>query len=178
MTRLSLVFAVAPLALSALPAFAFDAADRNAVTQEVAGFTKAVDEKDYSVFFDTVPPKMMQAIADQTGVPKEQLEDIMRKQINDAMASVTIDDFEMNIAAMKTGETSSGRAYAQIPTSTVMEVPDMGKVRSTNTTLALQDGEEWYLVRIDSPAQIAVLRKVYPDFEGIEFPKGTMEAVR
>ena len=85
MTRLSLAFAVASLALSALPALAFDAADRNAVTQEVAGFTKAVNDKDYSVFFDTVPPKMMQAIADQTGVPKEQLEDIMRKQINDAI---------------------------------------------------------------------------------------------
>ena len=61
MTRLSLAFAVASLALSALPALAFDAADRNAVTQEVAGFTKAVNDKDYSVFFDTVPPKMMQA---------------------------------------------------------------------------------------------------------------------
>ncbi|WP_038077776.1 hypothetical protein [Thioclava pacifica] len=175
MPRFSLVLAL--ILASALPAAAFDAADRNAVTQEVAGFEKAVEKKDYAVFFDTVPPKMMQVIADQAGMPIEALEAAMSKQITEAMATVKMDSFKMDTAAMETGETSSGRAYAKIPTESVMEAPNVGKIRATNTTLALKDGEEWYLVRIDSPAQLAVLRKVYPDFEGITFPSGTMEAV-
>lgn len=169
--------ALALILASALPAAAFDAADRNAVTQEVAGFEKAVENKDYAVFFDTVPPKMMQVIADQAGMPVEALEKAMEAQITKAMGSVQMESFKMDTAAMETGETSAGRAYAKIPTESVMVAPNLGKIRATNTTLALRDEDEWYLVRIDSPAQLSILRKAYPDFEGVSFPQGTMEAV-
>ncbi|TMV90489.1 hypothetical protein FGG78_12750 [Thioclava sp. BHET1] len=175
MTRLPLALAL--MLASTLPAAAFDAADRNAVTQEVAGFEKAVQEKEYDVFFDTVPPKMMKSIAQTNGITVDKLEDTMQTQIKKAMSKVTMKSFHMDVSAMTTGKTSTGRAYAQIPTTSEMEVPNMGTVRATNTTLALKDNGEWYLVRIDSPAQQEILRKVYPDFKDVSFPKGTMETL-
>lgn len=175
MLRLSLILAAT--IISALPAAAFDAADRNAVTQEVAGFEKAVEEKRYAVFFETVPPRMMQEIAGQAGLSVDKLEGVMERQITKAMASATLLSFDMDLGAMTTGTTPAGRAYAMIPTRSVMKTPDLGEVRATNTTLALKDGAEWYLVRIDSPTQLATLRKVYPDFTKVAFPEGRIEAV-
>lgn len=170
--------AIFALALCAAPALAFDDSDASAVRSKVADFESAVRSQNYSVFFDTIPPKMLDFIAEQAQLPPAELKAAMGAQIQTAMSSVTIEQFEIDLDAMETGDTSSGRGYAIIPTTSTVSVPNIGKTRSTNTTLALEDDGAWYLVRMDNPQQIAVLRSVYPDFEGIVFPQGTMEAVQ
>ncbi|KEO57563.1 hypothetical protein [Thioclava indica] len=161
-----------------LPAFAFDASDRNTILQEAAGFERAVQHKNYDVFFDTVPPRMMRALAAQSHLGVDALESQMETQIDKAMAPVVIDSFDMDVSAMQSGHTKAGRAFATIPTISVIEIPGRGTLRRTDTTLALQDNAEWYLIRLDSPAQLALLRKTYPDFRAITFPKDTEEALQ
>lgn len=173
-----LLLATALCLATSLPALAFDASDRNAITQEAAGFVRAVQDKNYDVFFDTVPPKMMRALASQSGVGVDALEGEMETQIKKAMAPVVIDSFSMDVSAMQSGQTKAGRAYATIPTTSVLKLPARGKLRRDDTTLALQDNAEWYLIRLDSPTQLRLLRKTYPDFQGITFPKATEVVVQ
>jgi len=51
------------------------------------------------------------------------------------------------------------------------------KVQSTNTTLALQDGGKWYLVRIDDASQKQLLVQAYPEFSNLSVPKGTTKVI-
>ena len=49
--------------------------------------------------------------------------------------------------------------------------------RSTrNQTLALKDEGVWYMIRIDDQNQINMIRELWPEFAGVDFPLGTMEA--
>ena len=59
----------------------------------------------------------------------------------------------------------------------MIAVPDVGTLRSQTSTLALQDDGLWYLVRIDSPQQVALLRAAYPEFTGVDFPSGSSTMV-
>jgi hypothetical protein len=176
---MSRLFLASALFLAAsLPALAFDATDRNTITQEAAGFVRAVRGRNYDVFFDTVPPKMMRALAAQSHLGVDALERRMETDIDKAMSAVVIDSFDMDVAAMQNGRTSAGRSYATIPTRSVVEIPGRGTLSRTDTTLALQDNAEWYLIRLDSDAQLALLRKTYPDFKDVVFPEDTETAVQ
>jgi hypothetical protein len=56
-------------------------------------------------------------------------------------------------------------------------IKDVGRMRSRNQTLAVEENGKWYLVRIEDQGTIDLLRAVYPDFATIAFEPGTTEAV-
>ena len=56
-----------------------------------------------------------------------------------------------------------------------MDAGGADKVLMRAPTLALLDGNEWYLIRTNDPQLISVLREAYPDYAGVEFPEAIME---
>ena len=161
-----------------LPAMAQQAVDTAPIATAIDTFETAFTGGDMEGVFAVMPPAILGFIARQAGVSDAELRAQMASATEAAMASVEIEEFGMDLDAATTGRSPEGRAYALVPTTATMSVPQQGRFRSVNTTLALEDDGEWYLMRIDDPNQIAILRQVYPDMAGVDFPQGTLEQLK
>ena len=167
--------AAAVAAALALPASAQEAVDLAPVEEAVAAFDAAFRAGDMEAVLEAAPPTLLRTMANASGMEVEALIVGMGAVLSEAMADVTFEDFEMDVAGADTGRSETGRAYAKIPTSVTMALADGSRVASTTTTLAIEDGGAWYLVRVDDGQQIAMLREAFPDMAGVEFTAGTME---
>lgn len=170
---LALSFGLSPALADEMPA-----ADRAAMDARVDSFNAAFASGNFASVFDYMPPPVLAALASQSGMTEAELLDATRMQIEAAMKSVTLESFRMDTDAATYRTTPDGsRGYALIPTETVMKAEGVGRIRATSETLAFADGGEWYLVRIDEPAQVQLLQTAYPEFQGVAFTSGRMEAI-
>ncbi|WP_308917382.1 hypothetical protein [Jannaschia sp. LMIT008] len=169
--------AAAIVFLLAAPALAQSEGDRQAVTDRIAAFEADFAEGDMAGVLDVMPPSLLQAMADQFGMEPDMLRTAMAQAVEGAMAEVELNAFGMDVEAATFGETAEGRAYALVPTMSEMTVPDVGTMRSENTTLMLEEDGAWYMLRIDQPQQIALVREVYPDLAEVPLQLGTTEIV-
>lgn len=172
--------AVAGLCVASVPASAqsFSDADRAGVEARIAQLDGIVSSGDLAGAIEVVPPVLFRTIAERAGATEAQLLAAMREMIRTQLSGVTVVDYEMDLGAATPTLTPDGSdTYLLIPTTTVLEIPDVGPVRSRNHTLALEVGGEWYLIRVDEPAQADLVRELWPAFLGVDFPIGTMERV-
>jgi hypothetical protein len=151
-------------------------AERTALTDTVASFDTAMRTNDMERVIGTIPPKVLQTIADTAGVSIDDLKAAVAAQSAEAMQSVTLDSFSMDMEKAEYKELPDGSPYALIPTETVMSVGD-NKMKATSETLAILDEGTWYLLRVDDQQQVSILKQVYPGFADVEFTPGTMTAV-
>ena len=168
------------LVLSFSPAFAGDMPEdlRIVLTAEVANFGQQFNDGNMSAIFDYMPAKVIETLTAQSGLSQDDLFAAMTTEIESAMTQVTIDDFSMDMDSANWQMTPDGSTgYALIPTVTEMTVEGMGKVKATGETLAFQEGEQWYLVRVDDAAQAQMLVAAYPAFDGVTFTPGKMDVV-
>lgn len=149
------------------------AADRAKIEARIEDLERAVTEGDAVAAIEVVPPRLLQAMLTEAGVSRAELDVALRESFAEVLTTVKFLDFGMDVAKATTQQTPDGsRVYLVIPTFTKLKVKDVGKVRTDTNTLALEDGGEWYLVRIDEAGQVGMLRKVFPEFTGVEFPDG------
>ncbi len=168
------------LALALTPAFAEELSgeDRAAVTSRVDAFNTAFAAGDMAAVFDFMPPKILVALSDQSGLSEEDLLAAMEGQIDAAMALATIDSFEMDMDTASYQMTPDGsRGYVLIPTETEMTVQGTGAMKATTDTLAFADEGAWYLVRVDDQAQVQLLTAAYPEFTDVTFEPAVIMAV-
>ena len=152
-------------------------AETTALADKVAAFDAAIRDGDYAEIVEVLPPPMLDYIAKQAGVSVDELLVGLKGQMEEIFASVEIVSFGMDVAAAEERELADGSPYVLIPTNTVMEAEGMGRVRVDSQTLGLLDSADWYLIRVGDAAMVGVLRQVYPEFAGVEFPAETMTAV-
>jgi len=169
---------LALLLTAAAPGFAevLPAAQQQALTERIDSFDTAVRANDIDGIMGVVPPKVLDRLASQFGLSVDQLIGEMQKQINEVMTDVKIESFGMD-AKKVDFVTESGLTYGLIPTESVIDLGPAGKLRSTTTTVALLEDDNWYLVRIDNSEQIDVIKQVYPMLADVQFPAGTLEPV-
>lgn len=174
-----LATALAFVAALADPAFAAELTpDQQAgLDARIASFDAAMRESDMAGILGVIPPAVLTQIATNYGVTSEDLVTSAQQQIDEALKSISIVSFGMDSSGAEAVEIGDGSIYVMIPTETVMDLGQAGKMRSASETLALFDDGTWYLMAVDDPAQIAVLRQVYPAFADVEFTAATMEVV-
>jgi len=153
----------------------FSSADRAKVEARVADLNRMMAAGDMAGAMDVVPPRLFQTIAARAGVSEAEFRAAMREMIAAQMQSVSLVSYNMDMAAATPIRTpDDARTYLLIPTMTVMEVNGQ-RVKSTTSTLALEDEGEWYLIRVDDANQVALIRELWPEFAAVEFPVGTTE---
>lgn len=150
--------------------------EKDKLQQTVETFDKAMRDEDYEQVANTIPPRVMEFIAKQAGLEVDALRTVVIQQMEAALAAVTLEDFGMDMKALKEAELANGDPYALIPTETVMTSESTGTMRVQSETLALLDEGQWYLVRVNDLQQVAILRQVYPEFSAVEFSGGKVEA--
>jgi len=172
---LGLMLALAAPAL----AQAITPAQHDALAARIESFDSAMRASDMTGIMGVVPPAVLDEIAKQNNITSEQLIAAAQQQIDAAMANITLVSFGMELDKAEYKTLPDNSTYALIPTETVMDLGPAGggKFRATSSTLGLLDGETWYLVRVEDPQQVAILKTVYPAFADVVFPTGGIEPV-
>jgi hypothetical protein len=172
-----LLAAAAVLLALAAPAFAQTDEQRAALSARIDSFDAAMKASNMAEIMGVVPPKIIDKLAATYSVTKEQLVAGMQQQIDAAMANIKLVSFGMDLSKAEFVTLADGTLYAMVPTETVMDLGEQGKFKSSSSTLALLDGDTWYLIRAEDPQQQALLKEIYPAFADVTFPAGTMEPV-
>ncbi|UYY57122.1 hypothetical protein [Sphingomonas sp. S2-65] len=176
MVRLAVCFLVALAGIPSPPVAAqsITQTDHAAIQSRISAFDKMMREGRTDDSLDFVPPRLLGVIAKKFGLSPADVKPSFRQQVAEAMKHVKIVSFRMTLSSATAGVTPNKRRnYMLIPTETVVEVPGAGRILSKSSTLALQENGSWYLVRIDEAEQVLVLRETYPEFAGVEFPRGS-----
>ena len=179
MRTLILCFLV--LAVTAtLPAQARDvsATERAALSERVENFTAALKSLDVENIISVTPPKIWHHIAEKAAVDLVALRKNVIEQTANAMKEVRFEEASMDLERAEFKSTPDGEPYVLIPTTFIMSSEATGKIKSDSFTLALLDEGKWYLLSVSDTGQLAILRTVYPSFNNVELPKGTMKAIK
>lgn len=175
-STLMLLVAALSISLSAVPVGAqtVKAEDRAAIQVRIDQLTGLIGQGDLVGAVDVIPILLQDAMAARFGMSRDQIKPAMRQAMAGMLDGVHIDGYGMDLAAAETLMTPiAGRTYLLIPTWTEMTIQGAGRFRVDTQTLAIEDGGEWYLIRVEDAPQQALLREVYPEFVGVEFPAGT-----
>jgi hypothetical protein len=142
-----------------------------ALASAVSSFDAAMREGNHARVAETVPPKVLAAIARHAKTTPEAVIAQMIEATK-ALQSKT-ESFGMDLGTAIHKEHASGTPYVLIPTQTTMAIRGK-RVRVISHTVALLDEGKWYLLSI-GVLQLPILREVYPEFAGVEFPSGSTE---
>lgn len=146
--------------------------DTPGLLRTVDSFETAMGADDFRTVIGLIPEKVFARMAAELDVTPEHLTELVAAQMEKVLDDVTIVEFGMETDDIAVKETENGVSYVFLPTRTVVAIHG-AQVETRSHTLALREGEEWRLVRIDDDAQLRVLREAYPGFVGIEFPRAT-----
>ncbi len=92
------------------------------LVDRIASFDAAMRANDLTSIMTAVPPKVLDSIATQYKVTNEQLLQAMQQQFDEAMKTVTLVSFGMDLEAAEFVTLPDGTEYALIPTETVMDL--------------------------------------------------------
>jgi len=179
-TLKSTVLALALAATLAAPALArqFTDAEKQGLADAVQKFDVAMKANDFGTVVDTsVPPKLLAAMASGANLPVDQLKTLVIQQMTQAMQTVKIDSYGMDLGNAAYEEAKDGTPYVLVPSQVVMEIAGK-KTKATAPTLAIIDDGKWYLLNVGQPTQVGTLKSVYPSFADVTFPQGKMEPVQ
>lgn len=181
MTALLSRIAAAGLLLLALVAGTgaapLDAGQRSAIAERVSVLDAGMRASDMSQVMGLIPPKVMDKIASSNGMTSQALIEASQQQIAEALKTIKIESFSMDLDAAEATLLPDGTSYVSIPTETVFDLGPAGRQRSKTTTLALLDEGVWYLMAVDNGPQLAIVKDVYPALAGVEIPAVSMEPV-
>ncbi len=173
-----ILFACQQAPAGAQEAEGFSAADRARIEARIDQINQSLSSGDLAAAIDFMPPRLLRRIALRAGVPEAELKAATREMVATEMQGVTFVSIDTNLASAAPVRTPDGsRTYLLIPTIFVMDIPGAGRIRSTTSTLALKDGGEWYLIRIDEQNQVH-LKELWPEFAPVQFPVAAMERVQ
>jgi hypothetical protein len=152
-------------------------AEQAALAARIEAFNVAMDARDFATIVAVIPPPVIAHIAGEAKIPVGELEAAIATQMEQVFADVALVDFGMDLAAAEHRELADGEPYLLIPTTTVLEAEGIGRMQVESHTLGMLDAGTWYLVRTSDAAMVGILRAVYPQFAGVEFPAETVTAV-
>jgi hypothetical protein len=144
----------------------------------VEGFGAAVREGNDARIVQIAPPKYIGALARRTGAtPDEVVAMIIKAQQQMFQeGGIKIESFRMELAGAGHKELASGTPYLLIPTQTIVSVAAQSFRQRSHTLALLEDGK-WFLLQIADAPQLEFLLDAYPEFAGVEFPTGSVEAL-
>ena len=152
-------------------ASALDTAERAGLDATLDAYEAALENEDFKTVVNTLPPRVIDLIADQAKLSPEVIRLSVTAQMSSVMAEADIQSFKMDTGAMTAGETKSGMNYAFLPTETVISQGGGETITANTLTLALEQDAIWYLMRIERPSHYEFVRAAYPDFLDVALPE-------
>lgn len=176
-----LCFAVLVVLASAQPAAARDLTTEEgaALAQAVERFGELMRTQDWPAMIEaSIPPRVMDDMLKTSGQTKEQFVKVIAGLMAETMAKMNLQSYSMDLATATKKEHADGRPYLFIPTELTVVVDGGDKVAVRSHTLGMMEAEKWYLVRVTDPQQQQLMVRIYPEYEGVEFPGETTEILK
>jgi hypothetical protein len=175
------IASVLALVLAACPGWARSLNDQEkaSLAATVESFNVAMREANFARVAETIPPKVIDALARRAGARPDQVVAAMIKAMQQILegGNTRIESFGMDLGSADHRELASeSPPYVLIPTETIIAVGGR-RLRATSHTLALLDEGKWFLLRINEAAQLQMLLDAYPEFASVKFPSGSIEAL-
>ncbi|MFW2341137.1 hypothetical protein [Brevundimonas sp.] len=168
---------IVPAPAVAQTAVQLTADERAGLEARAAETTRLVDAGQFGAMTDLIPPPLLSTLAGQYGVDEAEARVAIRAGFQRMMSSITILEYVFHVDGARAFVTPDGsRRYALVDLTTLMEAEGT-RMRALTPNLAFVDDGVWYIMDVSEPAQAAVLRQAYPEFEGVTFERGTMEFV-
>lgn len=145
-----------------------------ALSNTLARFSGAMEGLDWRVISETIPPKVLDGLAAQSGLSEDELVEAMEVAMAITFETVTLEDFHFDRANESVWRLNDGTTFIRLPTVTDLSIKGAGKMRATSETIAFLEGGKWYLMRTDQRAQVDVFIEAYPQFGGVEFSRGSL----
>lgn len=177
---LAVAMAVFALALGGCRGDAGDSTQAELVAQ-LEAVDAALEAGDTEKLVDlSTPDALIEAMvkSDPTMANMEvgQAREMIRGMASAAMAMVEIDDHEIGTDRIEYFTTPSGAEAARIPMSMTMSA--MGqKIVSSGDMIALRKDGEWIVISASDANSIAMMRKAFPELEGVEIEAASMDMV-
>jgi hypothetical protein len=151
--------------------------EKAALAVTVESYDAAVRENNYAHMTQTMPPKVIAAIARRAKASPDQVVAELIKEAQEVVqrGDVKIESYKFDLGRAEHKALSSGAPYVLIPTEVILAVRGGARVREMSLTLALLEEGQWYLLRMNDARQLQILREAYPEFAGVEFPRGSTE---
>jgi hypothetical protein len=152
-----------------------------ALNTMVADFTAAWQAADYAKMVElSIPQTLLDQIMKQSGIDPASGAEPLRKEIlalmEQTLAQATIIETSIDATGAKIETAASGRKWAYVPATVVMEVQGT-RLRSVSNYLALTEGERWYLVNPSTAAAIAAIRAAFPDLADVALTEPKIEVL-
>ncbi len=172
---------VAALALSLALASAAVAAEltaeqRSSLETRIAGFEQGVLDSDMSVVIHGVPDAMLETIVKPYNMTIDEFVTATQAGYAQALKTIKIVSFEMDLSAAQIESTADGAPYALIPTDSVVD-RGLGNILTKSDTLAFLEQGKWYLLRTEDPRMVDLFKKTYPAFADVDIKPATSETV-
>ncbi|MGH1458466.1 MAG: hypothetical protein ACRBBT_06150 [Paracoccaceae bacterium] len=147
-------------------------AEQAALAQTIDEFSTAMKADDFARVIATLPPRLMQAMSAQTGMPVDQLRNALAAQSAQVMGDSSVETFDTDLSDLnaKTGKMPDGSKvlYTFVPAQVEMTVK--GKpISQPQNLLALKEDGAWYLMRVQSDGHVKMLQAIYPFFKRRDF---------
>jgi hypothetical protein len=153
-------------------------AENAQLTDAVTRFDTAMEGMDIATLVKAIPPRVVKQMAAHDAVSEDEIRKVMGDLIGQTFEALPVHSFTMKLSDAEHGELANGTPYLIIPTETVMSTGGEGKTLMRAETLALLDGDAWYLVGSSDARQVSILREAYPEYEAVAFQVATMEIVK
>jgi len=168
-------------ALTALPAAArpLDRAEARGLQRALDAYSDALVSGDAAGLTASLPPRLMRFHARSIGLSQQDLTEAMTQQTRAMMAQTSFGPLLADPAGAQAAEATlqdgTRVTWAILPAAFEMEQGGQ-RSRVDQPVLALRDGRDWYLIRIDD-GQKAALAGVYPFLADIALPATTIDPV-
>ncbi|MBK1867824.1 hypothetical protein [Taklimakanibacter albus] len=153
-------------------------AESTMLNSAVEMYDKAMEGKDVPILVKAIPPRIIKQMAEHDKASEDDIRKALGDLIGQTLEALPVHSFTMDMAKAEHGHVADGTPYLLIPTETVMTTGGEGKTLMRTATLAMLDGDLWYMVRGSDAQQVAALREAYPEYETVVFPDATMELVK
>jgi hypothetical protein len=170
---------IAALALGlllALPAAArpLSPEEEAALTRSMDNYLRAIGSGDAERIVKGIPPRIMNIFAGTSGVEAKDLEKTLVEQTAAMMKGSSFTEIGADRSALDAQDATladgSAVTWVVVPTAFTAEANGT-RTRNEQPMLAIREGDGWYFVRIDGPAQQQMVAMGYPFLADVAFPK-------
>lgn len=167
--------------LAALPAAArpLEAAEARQMQSAVDGYLRAIGRGEADRVVAALPPRIKNIFAGSAGIEAGQLDAVLTEQTAALLKAATFADFAADVTGVEATDSAlpdgSRVTWAIVPTQ-FTAANARGKTLNRQSLLVLNEGGEWYMMRIEGAQQQQLVAIAYPFLKDVAFPEATVTA--
>lgn len=131
-------------------------------------YTTALQAADFDAVFNAIPPRIVDKLAVQSKLAKDQFRVIMVNQMKQLATAYKVEKITIDQSKKRAGSFDDGTPYYIIPSEFIINANGTEKKRIKCELIAILDNNQWYFVRGDDATTLVTMTEAFPGFEKIK----------